>query len=435
MPRVRHRSRDELPPAPLAFADPLSVPDETVLGAVLLHEVPAPFALHAFQALRAVFAWAAGPDASAGLFDAAAMAAWEEDVLRTEGVDEALWAPVSVIVGELARPADTDPESLANACLAAADWAFGARAEGTALLFAEAAAAAWPSNARIAWLAGRFHRERLQLGRAEMWFRRASRVAVWTGDWELQARALNSLGNLKVHLGDLPGGREILLSASRLAKRKRLRECQGMVHHDLFVVSTYSGDLRTAELHAEQAFTGYGADHANVPNLAFDIAHFWIEKGQFARAFDVLCALEGSFVDDDRRVRVLASTARAAGALGEADTFDGAWSSAWELLDSGSVEHLRSAVGLELGLGALNMARRGDAERALTMAREAARATREGETLARAESALDSLHHHLGRARETGIRRRGRGGTDLASRLVASLTASAGERDRKGARV
>lgn len=391
MSRVRHRSRAPLPPNPLDFAYPLAVPDATVLGAVILHEVPDNFALHVLQALRLVFAWAAGPEASGAVFDATGLDEWETAVLHATEVDDALWAPVSVIAGECARPAELDPERLAHACLAVADWALGRDAHGTALLFAEAAAVVWPNNARIAWICGKLYRQRQQFGRAELWLRRARRVAVWTGDWELQAQAINSLGNLKVHLGDLAGGRELLLAAVRLARRKRLRERQAKALHDLFVVSTYSGRFNEAEANAVQAFAAYGPEHPDLINLAFDVSHFWKQQGQFARALAVLKALHTRFPDADRQLRVLASTARAAGAVGDVETFRDAWSQAWTLIGDGTVSHLRAAAPLELGLGAMNLRRWEDAELALAYAHQAAQELREGDTLAAVESSLDHL--------------------------------------------
>ena len=421
MSSVRHRSKAELPPSPLEFAYPLAVADATVLGAVILHEVPDSFALHVFQALRLAFAWAAGPRVSGSVFDAADLEGWEADVLGASGVDEALWAPVAVIAGELSRPAEVDQEVLARACLAVTDWALGRDAHGTAVLFAEAAAVVWPNNARLAWIAGKLYREELQLGRAEMWLRRARRVAVWTGDWELQAQAINSLGNLRVHVGDLPGGRELLLSAVRLAKRKRLRERLATAHHDLFVVATYSGQFSNAELHAQQAFASYGPDHPNLPRLAFDVAHWWTQQGQFSRAIQVLKVLRGRFADPECQLQVLASTARAAGALNNSPSFHDAWTHAWKLIDSGAANRLRAAAALELGLGALHLDLREYAEHALTIARDAARELREGDTLARAESALDNLAHHLSITRAFRQRQPHLRATDLATQLAHSL--------------
>lgn len=393
MSSVRHRSKAELPPSPLEFAYPLAVPDATVLGAVILHEVPDSFALHVFQALRLVFAWAAGPQVSGAVFDSTDLHAWEADVLGASGTDEALWAPVAAIAGELARPAELDVEHLAHACLAVTEWALGSEAYGTALLFAEAAAVVWPNNARIAWLTGKLYRKQLQLGRAEMWLRRASRVAVWTGDWELQARALNSLGNLRVQKGDFADARELLLSASRIAKRKRLRERLATAHHDLFVVSTYTGQFSEAESHAQQAFTAYGPKHPSLLRLAFDVSHWWTQQGHFSRALQVLTALRDRFSEPAAQLQVLASTARAAGALNDAPVFHEAWTKAWKLIDGGTLDHLRAAAAMELGLGALNLGMREHAEYALTAARDTARDLCEGDTLARAESALDNLAH------------------------------------------
>jgi tetratricopeptide (TPR) repeat protein len=421
MSSVRHRSKAELPPSPLEFAYPLAVPDATVLGAVILHEVPELFALHVFQALRLAFAWAAGPEVSGAVFDGSGVEGWEADVLAARGVDEALWAPVAVIAGELSRPAEVDPAQLSRACLAVTDWALGCDAHGTAVLFAEAAAVVWPNNARLAWICGKIYREQQQFGRAETWLRRARRVAVWTGDWELQAQAINSLGNLKVRLGDFSGGRELLLSAVRLARRKRLRDRLAKAQHDLLAVSIYAGHFEDAEAHASRAFAAYGPDHPDLVNLAFDVAHLWMQQGQFGRALAVLKALHARFTDPDRQLRVIASTARAAGAVGESETFHRAWTDAWTLIDGGAANHLRAAAPLELGLGALSLGLWEHAERALTTSREAAQDLREGDTLARAESSLD----HLGR-RQTADRHtralRPRIG-DLATDLARSLSA------------
>lgn len=422
MSSVRHRSKAELPPSPLDFAYPLAVPDATVLGAVILHELPHAFALHTFQALRLVFAWAAGPDVSAAVFDGTDLGVWESDVLEAGDVDEDLRAPVAVIAAELARPADVDLERLAHACLVITDWSLEYGAQGTAVLFAEAAAVVWPNNARFAWITGKLYRAWQQLARAELWFRRASRVAVWTGDWELRARAANSLGNLLVHKGDLAGGRELLLAAARVAKRKRLRERLATAHHDLFVVSTYAGQFSEAESHAQQAFAAYGPDHPNLLRLAYDVSHCWMQQGQFSRAFQVLTALRGRFPDSERQLHVLASTARAAGALDDAPAFHEAWAHAWNLMEEGGVEHLRAAAALELGLGALQLGLREHATSALVAAQEAARDLREGETLAQAEAALDNLRNEPLNLRDVRPRASSQlRPTDFAARLARSV--------------
>lgn len=330
----------------------LSDHDAALLGAILLREVPESFALHVCRAHRLVLAWAAGPEVSGAVFDAEDLEGWESQVLQSSGIDEALWAPVAVIAGEVARPAEVDPERLAHACLAVTDWALGCRAEGTALAFAGAAAAVWPTNARIAWIVGRIHRDRGHFGPAETWLRRASRIAVQGGDWELHAQATISLGNLKVHLGELSAGKELLLAAARVARRRGLRERHAMVLHDLFVVCTYAGQFDQADAHAQQAFEAYGPDHPNAVHLPFDVSHLCARQGQFTRALQVLEPLRERFADPERRLRVVASIARAAGEAADAGAFQSAWLESWALMESPGVESVRPAAALELGLGA-----------------------------------------------------------------------------------
>jgi hypothetical protein len=438
MATQRHQSSAELPPAPLDFAFPLAVPGPEVLGAVIMFEAPTPFSIHLFQALRMVMAWAEGAADSGELFDDEGMRAWEAQVLTTEGVDEALWAPVGVIAGEMCRPDDVDVPRLARACLAITDWAIGHDAHGTALAFAEAAAAAWPNNARMAWMTGCLFRERGQAPQAGQWFQRARRVAVWTGDAEVQAIATISAGNLRVLAGDLPGARETLKSALRVAKRHRLAEWIPKALHDLFVVSTYAGQFDEAEGYARQAATAYGSTDPGLFRLAFDAAYFWTQQGHFTRAFSVLREMEGRFEDPVQRLRVAATTARAAGAVGESEAFFVAWGEAWELLDSGAVENLRAAAPLELGLGALSLGLWEQAERALTTAYAAAETLREGDTLAKAEAALDNLKHRQAvdhQLRSGGVARPK--ANDLAGQLARSLIeqrwAPAGHADAQGA--
>jgi tetratricopeptide (TPR) repeat protein len=424
---MRHRSKAELPPSPLDFAYPLAVSDATVLGAVILYEVPDSFALHVLQALRLVFAWAAGPEVSASVFNATDLDGWEEDVLVVRGVDEALWAPVAVIAGDLARPAEVNPESLANACLAVTDWALGCNAQGTAVLFAEAAAVVWPNNARLAWLCGKIYREREQFGRAEMWLKRAKRVAVWTGDWELQAQSLNSLGNLESQQGNLSAARELLLSAARVAKQRRLRERHAMVLHDLFVLSTYAGRFDEAEAYAQQAFSAYGADHPKLAALSFDVTHLCIQQGQFVRALQMLDELRTRFPDRNNQLRVCASIARAAGAAGDAVAFHRAWTDSWILIDGATRDGLSAAAAFELGLGALGLHLREYAEHALAVARDTAQEVRDKDLFAKAEAALGRLDYHqaaLGaqRRRQPVPTRAG----DLASHYVLSLNPPVG---------
>jgi tetratricopeptide (TPR) repeat protein len=239
----------------------------------------------------------------------------------------------------------------------------------------------------------------------------------------LQAQAINSLGNLKIHLGDLATGRELLLSAVRLAKRKRLRERQAKALHDLLLVCIYEGRFEEAEKHAAQAFSTYGPDHPSIIDLAYDITLLWTNQGHFARALPVLNALHARFTTADRRLRVLASTARAAGAVGDADAFHTSWTEAWGLIDSGSANELRAAAPLDIGLGALSLGLWEHAEVALITSRDAAQELRESDTLARAESSLDHLRRRQAADRYSRTPTLRPHHRDLSADLVRSINA------------
>jgi tetratricopeptide (TPR) repeat protein len=371
----RRTSEADLPHAPLEFAYPLAVPGPGAEAVCVLSEVPAERALLVLRTLRLVHAWTRGPGATAALFRREALDAWEAEVIADpfDGAD-GLWAPLAVIAGELRQPERADSAVIAKACLAASDWALGARAERTALLFAEAAALAWPGNARYAWLAGKLARNQSRGREAELWLRRAARVAAWAGDWETQDLALNTLGNLHAHQGANDRALRYLTRALTLAQRRGMKERAGAASHDLFVVLMSKGDFRRAEAYALRAYTLYGEDHPHIRRLAYDIAHLWSEQGRFADALPVLTAISPLFPEADLQLRVQAATARAAGAEGMASEFDAAWARSWALV-RGHEADVRSALPstlVDLGRGAVSLGEWKRATEALEFALESA---------------------------------------------------------------
>jgi tetratricopeptide (TPR) repeat protein len=391
MKKPRRLSEAKLPDAPLDFARPFSVSGAQLQDAVIAAEMPEAYALPAVRTYRLVLDWARGQDQASILHEAAALDNWEEEILEYSREIMEIWAPLVVIAGEVRASADADPEQIARACIALTEWGLGNGATGTALLFAEAAALAAPSNARHAYVAGRLLRHHGALAEAETWLRRAARVAIWNRDREVHALCLNSIGNLHQQAGRYPEARAALAAALRVARRAGLQERQAAALHDLMVVSVYTGELAAAEEFARGAFAAYPPDHANVPKLAADIAFLWAQQGQFARALEVFRALLPHFADPDARLRITGYTARAAGAIGDADTFRAAWAETWSILDARAAEHLRAAAALELGLGALNLGAWEDAGMALNIARETAELSRDYETIARAEVALEQM--------------------------------------------
>lgn len=391
----RRRSSDaHLPPAPLDFAHPLAVRGAQSSDAVLLAAAPPEHALVLWRVYQRLAVWTGGPGAWAALGGAEAGRAFEEAVLRHDFGDAALWAPLGVIATQLRAPARADSAVLANACLSVADWALGRDAGAAALLFAELGAEAWPENPRVAWVAGKLMRARAAHREAALWFHRAARVAVWNEDWEAQALALNSLGNLYLKVGDYPEARRFLTGAYRVATRQRLRTLKAEILHDFVVLAVMTGDHRRAERHAADAFAAYPPRHPNLPRLAYDVSHLWMLQGHFARASRVFRALLPCFEDPERLVLTLGGAARTAGALGDGEAFEEYWRQAWAILDAGEADRVKPGVAEDLGFGALSLSRWTEAGHALETARAAAVQIGESDTLARVESALDHLRRY-----------------------------------------
>ena len=388
----RRRSDAPLPRSPLDFVAPLTVRAPGAEGGVVLEEVRGELAFPVLRALRLVLAWCRGPEAAGAVLRPEPLDAWEAE-LRGARFDEGLRMPLIALLTELRRPAEARPEPVAEACFAVSDWALGEKVEGTALLFAEAAALAWSTNAHHAWLAGRMLRNAGHFREGERWLRRAARVAVWVEDWETQDLALNSLGNLYLQQGLLSEALEALNRALTLAQRWRLQDRKGPVTHDLFRVFVLTGDYSRAEELAVCAFELYGPNHPNLPKLAHDVVHLWLRQKRFPLALPVLRALLPFLPLPHERLRVLASTARAAGACGDRMAYNAAWTEAWELVyePAADVREVLSAVLVDLGYGAASLSEWEDAVKALTLAIEVAQERGAHDDAAEAETALDAV--------------------------------------------
>jgi len=425
----RKRTRSPLPPAPLELAHPLSVERGEIGGAIFVSELPREYALPLWRTYRLVLSLARVPGVVHSL-NQAELAVWEQHVLEQVGTwDAEVWSGVAAIATAARVPAGVDVEWIAFTCTALVDWCVEHGAPGTAVSLAEAAALVAPANPRYAYLAGRMYRGRGNHRDAEHWLERSRRVAVWNADREAQSIALNSLGNLYQQLGRYPRAEELLLSALRTARRARITERIPFIYHDLLVVAVYTGNLAKAAECAREALQGYPPGHPNVPKLAHDIAWLWFQHGHYAQALRVFDALLMYFTDSEPRLHVLGYAARAAGATGDAEGFSRYWEGAWRIMDGDVDPRLRAAAALELGYGALDQARRDDAERALTVAVESATVGGDNETVVKASLALERLGRgeQVERAVPPGSGRLARGEDLLAGELATVLVSNAGK--------
>jgi tetratricopeptide (TPR) repeat protein len=187
--------------------------------------------------------------------------------------------------------------------------------------------------------------------------------------------------------GVAPRARTHLLKAIEAAAREGLRDVAGMAYHDLFITASTAHWDAEAITYAGAAAQAYSPGHHLLPSLAYDVAYYWVQRGQFARALPVLKAAVPHMVPEHKTV-AHGGLARAAGNAGDVQTFDVAWQNLWALDDQAPYK----GDGLvEAARGAASLGRWDDAERAALRAREIASARGEMRVAFDAEAVLDSV--------------------------------------------
>lgn len=419
--KLRRLSPAALPNAPLDFAYPLRVRGGEVEGSRMLDEIGDGSGVVLFRLLRLLLAWVRRPVPGAGPFGAAAfddLAAHVEEVSLPQEVRQAFAA----ITTEIRAWHAADPRPVSDGCSTVQAWACRAGWGQTGITFGVAAALANPEDPRKAWIAGKLVRDSGQWREGDLWLRRAEGVARWIGDHETQVLALNSRGNLHHFRGASAEAERYLTQALRLARRRGLRARESEVTHDLFIVRMARGAFEEAEELAGRALALYGAEHPILPKLAHDTAQIWLHSEKYDLAIPVLNALSPLIHSPDRP-RLLASMARAAGAVRDSETFDGVWDAALSEINTSTTEqHVAShTVLVDLGAGAAYMERWSRATDVLLLAYESAEEREDLYTMKRTQHLLDQVQQRSAAA----IPRRltSRSSADLSRKLVATLSA------------
>lgn len=348
----RRQSAADLPRAPLELVHPLAVQGGGVAGAEILSDDLGPSAVLLFRLHRSLLAWTADPE-NPPAFDRAALRRIEDSVLSRLRKDE-IAAPLAVLIAALLGWETIDPKRFAWACLCVSDWAIGRGAKATAVAYAQLAALSWPRHARYAWVVARLLFGQTRFREAEPWYRRAHRVGVWTDDWEIQAKSLNSLGLVYFERGKFPVAKRLYQRAIKVARRRGLKELEAMATHNLFVLHSGCRELVAAEQYAARAFELYCPTHPRLPELVADVALFWNEHGYYRRTLPIFRALAQRFTEPEARVRVAAGIARAAGGTGDRGSFVESWTEVSRFAD----EHpssLAAGALFEAAIGAANL--------------------------------------------------------------------------------
>jgi len=412
----------------------LPVPQEPFPGWTNVQEVPGELGGMLLVLYRSVLLWAETPGAERGT------------LFGGGGADDLDAPPDGVpLAAELAEafralravrtePGQVRPAAVSRACDAVSAWAEGEGHTGTALAWARAAASAYPPNVAAAHRVGIMARQRADYGTAEAWLQHAGAMSRRHGDWYGFALSLNSLGTLNVQRGEFSQARAHLVKALFAARRprgrvdggrKRLRQLEGEILHDLFMVAAYSGDFAGAERFAAEAFERMRTGHQRLPVLAHDVAVMWMERGSFGRALQVFDAVLPFIHQLHDRLLVCCNLARCAGAEGRMETYARAAVEVRDLIGGRAPSSIPAGVYVNLARGAAGLRLWEDAEHAAVLAGEAATVRQEADQLAAARPLLDSIrvHRYVDALHEPTSALADRASRSLATKLVEALTA------------
>ncbi|HEX6912160.1 MAG TPA: hypothetical protein VF142_17285 [Longimicrobium sp.] len=387
VPQRKTQRRWRVPPA-------LKRGDEIFEGLGVLDEVSGEKGLVLWQSLRDALLWAeAQDDERTALFAADAERARMAVIMAVQPAPE-LEEPLGVLARMLAEPTQISDEMVSLACRRVSQWADDEGLLHTALAFAQAAATVTPGDPGVAFAVGKLARRRAEYARAETWFRRTIALARQIGDWATYSQAFLGLGSMSQQRGNLPAARRFLVRAMRAAQRNSLHSLEGMALHDLFGVSVEAGRTEEAQQLARAAFQAYGPTSQGVLRLAQDVAYWWITQGYFARATPVLRSLMPHLPQPSDRLMLFGNLARAAGGLGDRETFRDAWAECFDLLNNASVDERAAQGFLDLAYGAASLGLWDKAEMAAREALEIGARRQEAKIRLTAESVIESVRHH-----------------------------------------
>ncbi len=397
---------------------------ERVEAISILDEIPGDLGLTLWRSARNVLLWAETPAGSRAALFAGAAARTRRDELVHADVDPELRAPLSVFTDLLRDPAGADVLRLVNACRRVAAWAEQRGAMHTVLEFSQAAALVSPDSAALAFIVGRVARKLAEYDRAESWYTRATVQGREAQDWNAFTSALAGMGNLHFQRGNFPAARRLHRRCLAAATRHGVRELVAASYHNLFDIEVATEAGPDTETLAARALASYEPDNENVHRLAYDVAMYWMLRGEFASALQVALALADVIDEPAVRPIVQGLVGRAAGALGDREMFAAAAARVDDLLSDPAIPGETAARTL-LGLahGALSL---GDAQAAASYADEAmsiARKRGEGRVSIEAEAVLEAARRETASSIRNSRSAQGSAATELARQFVAVLTA------------
>jgi hypothetical protein len=343
-------------------------PGDRLEGDRILEESPGDLGLLLWRTVRDVTLWAMTPRGTRGSLFADGSADTRLTLLASVELPDKVAAPVDTLHGMLAVPTRADTEIVSLCCLEVAAWARGAGLPHTAVAFAQAGAVAAPGSGEAALFVGLCARAAGQAVRADTWLRRAVAVARRERNWAPYSSALVELGGLYEERGRMLRAERCYRLAMRAGRRYGARAERMRAAHALFRLARQRGDNASAAQFALSAQLAFEADAAGAADLLLDLARFWTDQAEAARARGALRRLVPALLtmEPAGQLAGLALTARARAAPRLPQSGAVAWRAAWGLLAN---EELPDAVRYLAAIDLAHAARTGGDLRAFRAAK------------------------------------------------------------------
>ncbi|HEV2146122.1 MAG TPA: tetratricopeptide repeat protein [Longimicrobiaceae bacterium] len=299
----------------------------------MLDEVRSATGALLWQAVRDVVLWATTPeDARSRLFGEDA---YDHRVtaIRAREMEDDVRKWLILLAGVVSGREQPGREEISRTCRRISRWADETQLPRTAIWYAQAASLCFPEGAEHAYNVGWLLRRSQEYPRAEAWYRRAIGLARRRRDAHTYARAYMGLGNLYIQRDEYERARLAFERALQTARRAGLRKLRAEAFHDLFSVAAETKQVVDAEIYARKAFHAYPSGHPRLPQLAHDVAVFWMLQGFYNRALPVFESVARVLTRPADRLLILSNLARAAGGAGRIDVFTSAWADTWQIVD------------------------------------------------------------------------------------------------------
>lgn len=288
----------------------------------MLIEIEPELAALLWQFAADVRLWSAEPAATrGGLFARPSLRMRRQVAHAVQEYPVLRWA-LRTLEAMVSAPAAARPSDVSVACTKILEWADAHHMVETAAQYAEAAALASPRDAQLAAAAGTACARVADGARAEIWYRRATRLARRYRAWEWYIRGYIRFGNLVYEAGEYARAHRYYGKAKRVATWRGRPAFAGQGAHGQLTVAIHTSTYEKAEEFALTALESYPANNERIPHLAHDVAYLLVRHSWYAQALRILDVVLPMITRPHERIVVLGSVARAAAGVRDRTRFE-----------------------------------------------------------------------------------------------------------------